>query len=178
MADFVHALEYVKVNEGVGYETYPKTDQPTNTGIIAADIAEWKDIPLHEVTAQMVKDLTQEDISAIYREFYWDKIHGDAIADEGIATCVFDTCVLRGLVTGIKYVQRTCNLLVEGRLVVDGVFGSNTLNAVNKCDRTAFIRTFENMEAAGYLAIVAAHPEDKRYLNGWMNRAKRLLTLI
>lgn len=177
MADFDKALEYVVENEGRGYETWPQTDQPTNTGIIAADISEWKKIPKARVSAEDVKNLSWSDIRAIYKQFYWDKIRGDEIFDQGIATCVFDTCVVRGLGTGIKYAQRTCNLL-GGALVVDGEIGLRTLASLNQIPREKFIKVYENLEAAGYLAIVSAHPEDERYLKGWLNRAKRLFSLI
>lgn len=177
MADFNAALPYVILNEGKGYEEQPRTDQPTNTGIIASDIAEWKKIPLSQVTVEMVKSLSPEDITSIYKENYWDKIRGDEISDQDIAICIFDTCVNRGIATGIKYAQRTCNLLGSA-LVADGVCGMHTVAAVNNTDRSKFIKTFENLEAAGYLAIVSAYPEDKRFLSGWENRAKRLFTLI
>lgn len=177
MADFNAALPYVILNEGKGYEEQPRTDQPTNTGIIASDIAEWKKLPISQITKDMVKSLSPDEINSIYKALYWDKIRGDEITDQGMATCLFDTCVNRGLATGIIYAQRTCNLL-GGSLVADGVFGSYTLAAVNNTDRSKFIKTFENLEAAAYLAIVAAKPEDKRFLQGWQSRAKRLFTLI
>lgn len=177
MADFNQALAYVIPNEGVGYETIPQTDQPTNTGIIASDIAEYRNVPLSQVSDDMVKSLTQDEITKIYNALYWQKIMGDQILDQGIATCIFDTCVNRGVGTGVMYAQRVCNML-KAALVVDGDFGLHTLSAVNLLDRSSFIKTYENMEAAGYLAIVAHIPADKKYLSGWQARARKLFTLI
>lgn len=177
MANFKEALEYVKLNEGIGYSTYPETDQPTNTGITRSALADYLHVSISSISDDLIKSLTQDNISDIYRKLYWDKIMGDQIEDQGIATCIFDTCVNRGTKIGVIYTQRTCNML-GAALVADGIFGLYTLAAINMQHRPSFIKTFENLETAGYLAIVASHPEKERYLRGWMNRAKKLFTLI
>lgn len=175
MADLAQSLPYLRTNEG-GYGEPPETDQPTNCGIIAADLAQYLNISVKDVTVQMLKNLSPTGIADIYRKLYWDELCLGSVADQNIATCIFDTAVNRGLSVGAKYAQRTCNLL-GCALVVDGVIGAHTIAAINSCERAKFINIFENLEAAGYLAILAAHPEDAKYKNDWMGRAKRLLTL-
>jgi lysozyme family protein len=177
MSDFEKSLQYVFANEGVGYETWPEIDQPTNTGIIAADIAQYRRVALSSVTANDVKNLAHWEIKNIYKSLFWDKMRLDEVKDYGIATCIFDTGVNRGVETAIKYAQRTCNLLGSA-LVSDGIMGFHTLSAINRAERAPFITKFENLETAGYLAIIAAHPKDERYRTGWLNRARRLFSLI
>lgn len=177
MANLKTALEYVLQNEGIGFEDYPRTDQPTNSGIIARDIAIHRNVPLSHITRTDVKDLTPQEIESIYREQYWQKIRGDEIEDGRVATAIFDCSVVRGYGVGVKYTQRICNML-GGALVLDGQMGLQTLGALNQMNRGPFIRHLELLMAAGFEAIAHAHPVDQRYLNGWLSRAKRLLTLI
>lgn len=177
MAKFEDSIQYIFSNEGVGYEEPPATDQPTNTGIIADDIATFRNIPISLVTAITVKMLTMTEIMAIYKNNYWMRLRLDEVDDQGIATCIFDTGVNRGLSVAVKYTQRVCNML-GAALVVDGQLGLHTIVAIKKCNRGQFIRAFENLEAAGYMAIIAAHPRDEKYRAGWMARTKRLFSLI
>lgn len=177
MAEISLSLPYVFQNEGIGYETYPATDQPTNTGIIAADVAIYRHVPLSQVTANDVKNLTRDEINAIYLEQYWNPMRLGEVNDQAVATTIFDSGVVRGIGIGVKYTQRTCNSL-GGALVVDGQIGAHTLAAVNKLDRASFIRRFVLLMDAGYDAIVAHNPHDARYLHGWLARASKLLTLI
>lgn len=177
MADLKKALDYVLENEGRGFEDWPQTDQPTNSGIIAADIAEYRNVATTDIKRSDVEKLSDYEIEAIYRRQYWEKIKGDQIKDPGIATCVFDIAVVRGVSVAGKYSQRVCNLL-GAALVVDGQIGLHTTGALNLMDRKRFITNMENLQAAGFLAIVHAHPIDQRYLHGWMARARKLLTLI
>lgn len=177
MADLKKALSYVLDNEGRGFEDYPKTDQPTNSGIIAADVAEHRRVPLSQITRDVMRHLSDQEIEDIYREQYWNKILGDQIKDQNIATAIFDCSVIRGRFIGVKYTQRVCNVL-GGALVVDGQFGLHTLAAVNQVDRAPFIRHLEMLMEAGFEAIAHAHSQDNRYLQGWLNRARRLFTLL
>lgn len=177
MAEISLSLPYVYKNEGVGYETYPATDQPTNTGIIAADVAKYRGVKLSRIAPQDVKDLTPEEIEAIYLQQYWNPLRLSEVNDQGIATCVFDSGVVRGIGIGAKYAQRTCNSLGSS-LVIDGQIGLHTLAALNIQSRPQFIRQYVALMEAGYDAIIESHPGDARYKKGWYSRASRLLTLI
>ena len=177
MSDFNEALEYVLGNEGTGYSGPPENDQPTNSGITAAAVAEFRGVPASSITARDIQNLLGGEINAIYKKLYWDALQLGSVTDQAIATCIFDTGVNRGIGVGAKYAQRACNIN-GSQLVADGRVGFATLSALNQAKRGPFIRVFQSLEAAGYLAILAAHPEDARYENGWMARSRRLLTLI
>lgn len=177
MSDFKTALPYVIQNEGTGYETAPMTDQPTNTGIIADDIARHRNVPLNNITAEDVKNLSIREIEDIYLQLYWNAMRLGEINDQGIATTIFDCGVNRGNRIGIKYAQRACNSL-GGGLVVDGQMGLHTLASINTMPRDKFIRHFVTLMEAGYDAIIADHPGDAKYHRGWFSRCNRLLTLI
>lgn len=176
MADIESSIEYVLENEG-GYAEPPLVDQPTKYGVIAADIAKFRNCPIETVSVQDIKDLTKLEATEIYRTQYFDVIQGNKIADQKIATCIFDTAVNRGVQVSVKYTQRALNMS-GGNLSVDGIMGSKTLFLLNQVYRPTFIKRFESFEWSGYLAILAEHPEDEKYRNGWMERANKLLTLI
>lgn len=177
MADLGLSIPYVFQNEG-GFAEPPEVDQPTNLGIIAADIATFRNAPLDSITIDDIKSLTKLEATEIYRMLYWDKILGDQIKDQNIATCIFDTAVNRGPAVSVKYAQRA--LVFSGaKLFFDGIMGQTTIYNLNQCYRPAFISRFEGMEFAGYEAILASNPgKYERYRAGWEDRAKRLLTLI
>lgn len=175
MAKLEDCLGYVLQNEG-GYGEPPEDDQPTNFGVIAEDIAKYRNVPVATITVGDIRALTLMEATEIYRLQYWNPLRLDQVINQNIATCILDTGVQRGLGVGAIYAQRVCNLL-GAALVVDGIIGSSTIAALNKCDQAKFIKAYENLEAAGYLAIISAHPMDLKYKHGWMARAARLLTL-
>lgn len=177
MSNFITALPYVIQNEGIGYEGYPETDQPTNTGIIAADVAKYRNVNIDTITVEIMKSLSKEEINDIYLHQYWNPMRLSEVNDPGTATAIFDCGVNRGLSVGVKYAQRACNLY-GGALVVDGVMGMRSLAAVNKISRATFINQYVALVLAGYEAIISEHPIDERYKNGWFARANRMLTLI
>jgi lysozyme family protein len=174
MAEFEFAFTYVLENEG-GYCV--DDGGPTKWGIVRADLAAFRGVPIDQITAQDIKNLSADDASKIYQKQYWTPMRLMAIEDTGVATAIFDIGVNRGIEVGAKYAQKAANLLGHP-LYVDGVIGPQTLQAINACVASDFIRYIEAMDVAGYLAILRAHPEDKIYERGWMARAKRLLTLI
>jgi lysozyme family protein len=62
-------------------------------------------------------------------------------------------------------------------IVQDGHWGPDTLAAVNALDPDQFIAALSDAWLAYYAALVAAQPSKQKFLNGWNNRANRLLTL-
>lgn len=174
MSNFDFALKYTLENEG-GWTV--DSGGMTLKGITVPDVALHRHIPESSITEQIMRNLSDQEISDIYKEQYWNPVRLGEIVDERIACAIFDTSVNRGLSVGAKYAQRVCNLL-GAALVVDGQIGIHSLAAINACLREPFIRTFENMEAAGYEAIIAYHPSYTLYRNGWMARCKRLFSLI
>ena len=125
----------------------------------------------------MMEELTIMEATEIYRKFYWDKLRLNEVTNQNLATCIFDTSVNRGPEVAVKYTQKVLNTL-GAALVVDGEMGLRTIAALNTVSVARFINGFEALEVAGYLAVIAAHPAYKIYENGWMNRAKKLFSLI
>jgi len=110
-----------------------------------------------------IKNLTLDGASAIYRKYYW---FFDGIIDQRVATKVFDAYVNRKAT--IRQVQAAAGA------PVDGIYGGNTEHAINVMSPTAFLQNFVNGLVQMYKSIVAHNPADAKFLNGWLNRARRL----
>jgi lysozyme family protein len=159
LAPFEFALEYTFGNEGALSNDKFDKGGITKYGIILDDLKRvgWL------ATEDNIKNLTKEDAKIIYKKLYWDPLNLDAIKNKGVSTCLFDIGVVRG--TGIppKYCVEIC--------------GINSANAINNYNSARFISEFSARSASGFNQIVARNPTQKRFINGWINRANRLLTL-
>lgn len=174
MARIEGSIEYVLQNEGGYTNDAQDAGGATNWGITHADLARWRRAP---VSNGDVKSMTKAEAEEIYKAYYWAPLSLDGVEDQSIATCIFDTGVNRGLYVGASYAQRVCNEL-GSTLAVDGKIGPISIAAINSLKRRDFIADYYAHVKAGYDSIVAQHPSQRVFYNGWMNRARKLLTLI
>lgn len=91
-----------------------------------------------------------------------------------IQSFVFDCAVNHGPTRAIKFVQHVC---VEAEclptITIDGLCGPNTQRAAQwalKAMGNLFLDALMEERRNFYLSIVAKHPEQQRFLNGWLNR--------
>jgi lysozyme family protein len=61
-----------------------------------------------------IKALTRHAAKAIYRNDFWDRIHGDEMPD-GAAFQAFDFAVNSGIETAVRYLQRAVGVADDGR---------------------------------------------------------------
>lgn len=174
MSDFEFAVKYVLDNEG-GYSNDPNDPGgATNFGITAGDLARWRKKP---VTASDVQNMSVVEAENIYRSFYWDPLSCDGVNSKAISTAIFDTGVLYGISTSGKYAQRVCASLAQP-VKIDGVIGPMSLKALNSVDDSKFIHGMYDLIIDHIDALVDANNRLKKFQAGWVNRAKRLLTLL
>lgn len=151
MADFNKAIEIILANEG-GYVNNPNDPGgETNFGICK------KSYPNVDI-----KNLTKDGAKAIYKIVYWDKVNGDQINDQNLATAVFDFAVNAGTGTAIKQIQKTLNV------TVDGVLGPKTMAALNAS--SGLSKSFAKRRARYYIDIVKNKPTQIEFLASWINR--------
>lgn len=173
-ANFDQCIPYVLTNEG-GFTNNPSDGGgATNFGITQATLSAWRG---HLASVVDVEYMKIEEAKAIYKAKYWDVLGLDKVNENNVATCILDVAVNRGPKTAGKYAQNACNNL-GSTLAVDGSLGSLSLAAINSYDPAAFIRQFELLIESGYNDIVANNPSQKVFLKGWLNRARRMLTLV
>lgn len=117
-----------------------------------------------------IRNLTLEGAAEIYKRDYFEPIHGYEIWFQVIASKLLDMAVNMGVHIAVKLTQKACCDAGHPTLA-DGVMGPNTLAAINACDPDTLVDAMRDRSAQRYSEIVAANPDDGKYLNGWLKRA-------
>lgn len=173
MSPVEKALNYTFKNEG-GYSDHPlDRGGPTRFGITIGTLSRHRG---KICTANDVKTMPKSEAVQIYEERYWKPLGCNLISNVNVAICLFDIGVVRGIGIPPKYAQQICNLH-GAKLTLDGKIGPFTAAAINRLEPSAFIRSFSGMAEQGFRDIVARKPSQKVFIKGWVNRARRLLTL-
>jgi hypothetical protein len=155
---FEFALAYTFDNEGgFSNDSYDKGGV-TKYGIILDDLFR---VGRKNATAKDIENLTREEAKAIYKKLYWDAMNLDSVKNKGVACALFDIGVVRGTGVPPKYVEEICG---PGK-------------TANDISPEVFIQKFSDRSESGFRQIVARNPRQVKFLNGWVNRAKRLLLL-
>jgi len=120
-----------------------------------------------------IRDLTLDKAKAIYKKYWWDKYNYNAINSLHLATKVFDMAVNMGAHQAHKLIQDSLNHFCIS-LTVDGIFGKDTLDAINKIsmkDEADLLNELRWAQHYFYTDLVTVHPKLQKYLNGWLKRA-------
>ncbi|HEX7821064.1 MAG TPA: glycosyl hydrolase 108 family protein [Sphingobium sp.] len=132
-----------------------------------------------------IRKLTRGDCLYLYHRCFWQRLGADTFA-RPVGEMLFDQAVNGGLTAARKLLQRAINAcLVTYRLnleplTVDGAIGDRSRAALDSiigypaAGMVAVIVAYREAVKARYRAIVAANPPQKRFLNGWINRANQL----
>jgi lysozyme family protein len=144
--DFDHCVALVMEKEG-GYSDHPQDKGgPTNFGITLRTYAEFHEIPESTVTAETIKNLSQDEAKEIYRAKYWTAACCDDLPS-GVNLMVFDFAVNAGVRTSIKILQEIAHV------TVDGSIGPITLAAVRTCEPKDLITRFADLRLAYYRSL-------------------------
>lgn len=147
MSDFDRCLPIILKAEG-GYSNHPNDPGgATNKGITQRVYDAWRDA--RPIFRRPVKEITDPEVAAIYRERYWDAIDGDAY-EWPYNLVLFDLAVNSGVRRALLFVK-------EGHTTVAGLL-------------TRRERYYEN--------IIAANPKLKVFERGWGNRLKHLKDIV
>lgn len=121
--NFAQTLKWVLVHEG-GFVNHPQDPGgATNKGITLETYRIFRQNGY--LTAEDLKNISDQDVSTIYKKMYWDKIRGDDLPD-GIDYTVFDAAVNSGPGRASKWLQACVGA------EVDGVLGPKTLVLVKR----------------------------------------------
>jgi lysozyme family protein len=153
MANFNSAIGVVLQHEG-GYVNDPHdAGGETNFGICKRD---YPNVDIANLTVGQATD--------IYKTDWWDKYNFQSITDDELATYYFDHAVNAGIHAVTVAVQRVVGA------VVDGQIGPHTIATINKNYVPSMLPTLKDTLWQHYLKILAVHPEDEKFRNGWHNR--------
>lgn len=149
----------------------------TNKGITFATWQQYKGKKANRAFFEM----TEEDVEYIFKKGYWDKVKGDDIKFDSIATCLVSWAWGSGSYGATCQLQRM--LLKENHNIgpVDGIIGKKTLKAVNSYDevelfdlmvktRESFFRYISNPDRARSHSQKKQFTNNQRFLRGWLNR--------
>jgi lysozyme family protein len=173
MADFKTALGKTLVNEG-GYANR-KSDRGGETyrGISRVYHPQWAgwrivdglrsrpDFPACLDSNQELQQL----VGAEYMGYWKDRY--SQIEDQLLAEKLFDMGVLIGVQTAIRMLQ--ISMTNEIGLVPDGVFGENTLAAVNQ-SVSSLLPNYKHTLLQHFVNIVSNDPTQSENINGWISR--------
>ena len=110
-----------------------------------------------------VENLTLVEAELIYRKKYWNPLYSQLPKKIGVR--LFDIGVNIGVKTSVRILQATLNRWFDTSLMVDGVFGSQTLSASLQTNSTSLYSMFI-FECSLYYESL----NNKRYFIGWLNR--------
>ena len=97
------------------------------------------------------------------KDMYWDKCLADDIDNQSVAEILVDWCVNSGLV-GLRKVQEIVGVKP------DGIAGPKTLAAINGADAKELFDRIMAARRQFFVNIVKRNPNQKVFINGWMNR--------
>ncbi len=156
MGEFERSLKNVLVHEG-GYVNHPKDPGgATNYGVTQRVYDSYRS--KIGQAKRSVRQITFEERDNIYREQYWEPIHGDELP-VGVSYVVFDGAVNSGVSQSVKWLQRALGEYYTG--AIDGALGIGTLAAVQSypdyarlveeiCDRRlAFLKSLKTWSTFG-----------------------------
>ena len=173
MADFTKAFELMIVHEG-GYGN--DQDDPggeTYKGVARKIFSKWEGWTKVDLLkrqsgfpANLDKDTElQASVEDFYRVTFWDKMNGDQITNQEVASSIFDFGVNAGFGTSASLAQ-----LVIGANT-DGVIGPDSIVCINNFDSDHFLAAFTVAKIARYVNIVKKRPTSRKYFYGWVIRA-------
>lgn len=123
-----------------------------------------------EPTLENLKALADAQAGKIYKSLYWDKVRGDDIALQELASIVFDFQVNAGA-NASKLLQRVLNDLgAAPPLAVDGNIGPGTMTTLAGMDQKTVYRRYKQGRIDYYQDLVAKRPALEKFLKGWLNR--------
>ena len=168
-SNFPSALAFVLKEEG-GYSNTPgDAGGPTDFGVTQVVYTAYR--AAHGLPNQSVSNISNSEVSDIYKSEYWDAVHGDQLP-AGVDLAAFDSAVNNGPGTSAKLLQQAAGV------TADGSIGPATLAAVNAADPHAMANRMLDLRAAYYRQICIAHPLDEEFLTGWTNRVAAVRALV
>ena len=121
-----------------------------------------------DATEQDIKDLTVNQATEIYHDYFWARQPFADIDDQEIANRVFDLHINTG--QGISLLQKAINASTRSHLIVDDMLGIKTLDATNVAAPDILYAELIVQAKAFYEDLAAHNASDKQFLAGWLSR--------
>lgn len=176
MSDFDPAVAVVLQHEGGWVDDPADAGGETNFGWSMSTIRSLGLSPRElgldqdDFTPGCLRAMTRETATSLYRAHFWVPYRYSLLADQRVATKVFDAAVNMGPHRACVFAQLSAEDLGAGvGLRIDGVLGPDTAAAINGCPEQAFLDTY-GAHLAGYYRALAKGAQAK-FLPNWLHRA-------
>lgn len=163
MERFNKFLAYIFEVEGGFTDDENDRGGATNFGITEEEAREFG------YTGDM-QNLTKDFAKNIYLKKYYLGNKLNKITDDRVALSIFDWAVNSGR-RGIKKAQIVANKF-GASLIVDGIIGNKTLEAINSINPEAFLKEYHEMQRTFYKNLAAKDSTQEDFLKGWLNRVE------
>lgn len=158
--NFGNVISLVLKDEG-GFSNDPlDPGGMTNLGVTKAV---WEAFVGHPVDEAAMRALTPADVTPLYRQKYWDWLHGDDLP-LGVDYAVMDFAVNSGTNRAARALQRACGIFD------DGAIGPRTLQAVSLADPVRLV----NAVCDQRLTYLQSLKIFSRFGKGWTARVERV----
>ncbi len=168
LADLNEALKYCLLNEGGFADKKADRGGPTNFGITLEMFAKYKG---RMVSIEELKFIGQADVNNFYEQFFWTPLKLSGLP-QVIATALLDTAINQGQSAAVKLAQEALGLLA------DGIMGPDTLRDLDVVSEKDFIIDYLGLIQNKYVAICKNASNQIIFLEGWLQRSRRLLLLL
>ena len=132
----------------------------TNLGVTAATWAAWTGQP---ATEAIMRALTPERVTPLYRADYWNAVDGDKLPD-GLNLCVFDFAVNGGPGRAAKTLQGVVGAAQDGQV------GPGTLGAIDTFVGAHGLKELVQAYCDSRAAFYRSLPTFATFGKGWLNR--------
>ena len=153
-----------------GYTNHPlDPGGATNFGIIQVEYDKYR--KSKNLATQSVKFITKNEYTEIYNNQYWDPVRAQYLLGP-LGLCMFDTAVNLGVAGAISRLQLSLKVPVTGKWTQDISDKTHSANqtdiAVNIC----------KLRVAKRYQRVKQRPDQKIFLQGWLNRDNALMKKV
>lgn len=154
-------ITMILIHEGGIYTDDPAdAGGPTKWGITMPTLAAYRRVPVSQITARDIQNLTRADATAIYRHLFVQPF--EMFPDSQFRTNVIDMGVNAGVPTAVRLLQKTVGA------TVDGIIGRQTVQlAASRNWNAAFV----GVRLLHYENLIERRPLNIKWRNGWRNRA-------
>lgn len=143
----------------------------TNHGISAIT---YKEVYGKCPTVEDIKALKEEEAIDIYKRLYWNKVQGDVIHNQSVATMLLDTIVLQGG-SKLSNIKDAANL--HSFVKIDSNDNPLTYDEaiiINSVNQELFFNSLKEARIVLFKDLVFNDPSKKKFLDGWIGRVNRI----
>lgn len=168
-AAYAKALPFVLRMEG-GFANHPNDPGGrTMRGVTQRVYTAWR--AARGLGPADVRDITDEELHAIYLRNYWQEARCDLVAESHprVALCLFDAAVNTGVRVAGRHLQDAI-----GAAPVDGWIGPLTIAVLRRTPEAEALSRLLDRRARFYKSLAAQRPTLAVFLEGWLARLRHV----